>query len=159
MKNYDEWEDGVSESIMGDFLWKMQVYRLSLFVVDIGWHDVTKLHQDRRTMKLSDQLYRALGSISANIAEGFSRSSRKDQVRFWEYALGSARESRDWYFKSRHLLGEAVCEHRMQLITSIIRLLLTMIPKNRDYTIREEQENYQTPQIEEQEFRQQEIPY
>ena len=91
MKNYDKWEDGVSISIKGDLIWKMQVYRLSLFASDIGWYDVTKLQKDRRTVKLSDQLYRALGSISANIAEGFSRSSRKDQNRFWEYALGSAR--------------------------------------------------------------------
>ena len=159
MKNYDKWEDGVSISIKGDLIWKMQVYRLSLFASDIGWYDVTKLQKDRRTVKLSDQLYRALGSISANIAEGFSRSSRKDQNRFWEYALGSASESRDWYFKSRHLLGETVCEHRMQLITKIIRLLLTMIPKNRDHTIREEQFSYQTSPAGNQEFFQQEIPY
>ncbi len=159
MKNYDEWEEAVSESIKGDLLWKMQVYRLSLFVGDIGWYDVTKLNGDRRTIKVSDQLYRALGSISANIAEGFNRSSRKDQVRFWEYTLGSARESRDWYFKSRHVLNDDVCEHRMQLITKIIRLLLTMIPKNRDYIIGEEQEKYQISQTSNQDCFQQEIPY
>ena len=109
-------------------------------------------------MKVSDQLYRALGSISANIAEGFSRSSRKDQARFFEYALGSARESRDWYFKSRNLLGEAVCEHRMQLITQIIRLLLTMIPLNRNHNIREEPAIYDTNNINQEVF-QQDIPY
>ena len=157
MKNYLEWEESVSQSIKGDLLWKMQVYRLGLFASDVGWHDVTKLHNDGRTMKLSDQLYRALGSISANIAEGFSRSSLKDQVRFYEYALGSARESRDWYFKSRHLLGEAVCEHRVQLITKIIRLLLTMIPQKRSQTVREESIPYQTDNN--QEFLQRDIPY
>jgi hypothetical protein len=88
VKNYLEWESGVSESIKGDLLWEIQVYRLGLFASDVGWRDVTKLQNDRRTVKLSDQLYRALGSISANIAEGFSRSSLKDQVRFFEYALG-----------------------------------------------------------------------
>ncbi len=157
MKNYLEWEESVSDAIKGDLLWKMQVYRLGLFVADIGWHDVTKLYKDGRTMKLSDQLYRALGSISANIAEGFSRSSRKDQARFFEYALGSARESRDWYFKSRHILGEEVCEHRMQLLTQIIRLLLTVIPRNRDHAIREESTAYTTNNSHE--FLQQEIPY
>jgi four helix bundle protein len=77
---------------------------LALFVSDIGWHDVSKLVKDGRTIKLSDQLSRALGSISANIAEGYSRGTGKDRARFYEYALGSARESRDWYYKGRHIL-------------------------------------------------------
>ncbi|MFQ5594528.1 MAG: four helix bundle protein, partial [Anaerolineae bacterium] len=55
--------------------------------------------QDRQTLGLSDQLYRALVSISSNIAEGYSRGTGKGRAQFYEYALGSARESRDWYFK------------------------------------------------------------
>ena len=97
--NYEDWEREVPEPITGDVLWKMKVYRLALFAVNLGWHDITKLAQDRRTASLADQLYRSLGSIGANIAEGYSRSSNKDRVRFYEYALGSARESRDWYYK------------------------------------------------------------
>jgi hypothetical protein len=30
----------------------------------LGWHDVTKLMQDKRTLNLSDQLYRAAGSTA-----------------------------------------------------------------------------------------------
>ena len=97
--NYQEWLGTVPEELTGDPLWKMHVYRLALFVADLGWHDVTKLCQDKRTIALSDQLYRALGSISANIAEGYSRGSARDRARFYEYALGSARESRGWYYK------------------------------------------------------------
>ena len=96
--NYEDWEREVPETITGDVLWKVKVYRLALFVANLGWYDITKLVQDRHTVSLSDQLYRALGSISANIAEGYSRSSNKDRARFYEYALGSARESRDWYY-------------------------------------------------------------
>src|SRR5215203_4051758 len=91
---YQEWEESVLQAISGDLLWKVKVYRLALFACEIGWPDATKLIQDRRTIALSDQLYRALGSISANIAEGYSRSSGKDRGRFYEYSLGSARESR-----------------------------------------------------------------
>ena len=54
--------------------------------------------QDRRTIGLADQLYRSLGSIGANLAEGYSRGTGKDRAHFYEYALGSARESRDWYY-------------------------------------------------------------
>ena len=77
--NYEEWEKDVPETITGDSLWKMKTYRLALFVADVGWHDVTKLMQDRRTIGLSDQLYRALGSVGANLAEGYSRGTGRDR--------------------------------------------------------------------------------
>ena len=96
--NYRDWEAGVPESIRGDSLWKMKAYRLALFLGDVGWHDVPELIRDKRTVALSDQLYRAWGSISANLAEGYSRGTGKDRARFYEYSLGSARESRDWYY-------------------------------------------------------------
>jgi four helix bundle protein len=136
--NYQEWEQRVPADITGDVLWKMRAYRLALFVGDLAWSDVTKLAADPRTLALSDQLYRAVGSIGANIAEGYGRSSGKDRARFYEYSLGSARESRDWYYKGRHVLGEAITAHRVNLITQITRLLLTYIPDQRHVTLKEE---------------------
>jgi four helix bundle protein len=135
---YEEWEEMVPEVIRRDLLWKMTAYRLALFLADVGWRDVTRLAQDRRTLALSDQLYGALGSIGANLAEGYSRGSGKDRARFYEYALGSARESRDWYYKGRHILGEVVAQHRLELLTRVIQLLLTMIPQQRQRTLKEE---------------------
>jgi four helix bundle protein len=136
--NYQEWESALPEMIKADPLWKLTVYRSALFIGDLSWYDVTKLMQDRRTLKLSDQLYRAVGSISANISEGYSRGTGKDRARFYEYALGSAREGRDWYFKSRFILENDVFLHRSEILTTIMRLLLTMIPRQRQSTIREE---------------------
>jgi 23S rRNA-intervening sequence protein len=78
--NYNEWLETVHEVIKGDSLRNMEAYRLALFISDISWFDVTKLMQDKRTLDLSDQLYRAVGSISANIAEGYSRSTGKDRA-------------------------------------------------------------------------------
>ncbi len=141
--NYEDWKREVPEAIIGDVLWKMKVYRLALFAANFGWHDITKLAQDRRTVSLSDQLYRSLGSISANIAEGYSRSSNKDRSRFYEYALGSARESQDWYYKGSHILSESVTSHRLNLMTEIIRLLLVMISSQRKSDLREEVEAYE----------------
>ena len=140
--NYEEWERVVPAVIKGDSLWKVEAYRLSLFAADIGWCDVTQLMQDRRTRGVADQLYRSLGSMGANICEGYSRGTGKDRARFYEYSLGSARESRDWYFKGRHVLGETATNHRMALITHVIRLLLTMIPQQRATRIREERDEY-----------------
>jgi four helix bundle protein len=134
---YEEWEETVPAVMRADSLWQVKAYRLATFLADLGWSDVTKLLQDRRTIGLADQLYRSLGSIGTNIAEGYSRGTGKDRARFYEYALGSARESRDWYFKSRHVLGEPVVRQRLNLLAEVIRLLLTMVPDQRGHMLRE----------------------
>ena len=140
--NYEEWKRSVPHTITYDTLWKMEAYRLALFLADLGWYDVTKLISDKRTLDLSDQLYRAIGSISANLAEGYSRNTGKDRARFYEYALGSGRESRDWYYKGRHVLCEEVTSHRLRLLTQVIRLLLTMVPQQRGHGVREDSTFY-----------------
>ena len=128
---YEQWEEGVPEPIKGDSLWKIESYRLSLFLADLSWHDVTKLAQDRRTAGIADQLYRAVGKISSNIGEGYSRGTGKDRARFYEYALGSAREARDWYYKGRHILGDSPAAHRIGVCTTLTKLLLRMVSRER----------------------------
>jgi four helix bundle protein len=140
---FNEWMEAVPQELKGDPLWRTEVYRLSLFAADLAWPDVTKLIQDKRTISLADQLYRAAGSTSANIAEGYGRQSGKDQARYYEYALGSAREARDWYYKARHVLTHTVATHRIRLLTQIIRLLLTIIPSERGYKLQEEPMKYE----------------
>ncbi len=134
---YERWVETVPKAITEDSLWKVTAYRLALFLADLGWGDVTQLAKDRRTAGLSNQLYEAIGSISANLAEGYSRGTGRDRARFYEYALGSARESRGWYFKGRHVLGDTLVQNRLDLLTEIIRLLLTMVPQQRSYALRE----------------------
>ena len=126
--NYDQQVFHVPGAITKDALWKFKVYRLALYIADVSWEDVVILGNTVGTHALADQLYRAVGSIGANISEGFSRFSARDRARFYEYALGSARESRDWYFKARHVLGEKTVEHRYQFLNQIIRLLISTIP-------------------------------
>lgn len=139
---YEEWEKAVPLEITGDTVWRVEAYRLSLFAADIGWNDVTVLSKDRRMWGISDQLYRSLGSMSANIEEGYSKGTGKDRARFYEYALGSARESRGWYYKGRFVLAPEVALHRIRLLTHIIKLLLTMVPDQRGSVIREESSDY-----------------
>ena len=136
--NYQEWIKSVPVEITDDPLRTVEAYRLALFASDVGWQDVSKLMRDRRTLSLSDQLYRAIGSEGGNIAEGYSRGTGKDRARFYEYALGSARESRHWYYDGRHVLGETVTAHRLRLHAQIIRLLLTMIPDQRGHALQED---------------------
>ena len=142
MIDYESWLQEVPSSLSDDPLWRVQVYRLALFAADVGWPDVSRLALDGRTRSLSDQFYRALGSISANVAEGYSRGSPRDRCRFYEYALGSARESRDWYYKGRHVLGESAAAERMDFLTQIIRLLLAMLSQQRATIVAEEAADY-----------------
>lgn len=137
-QSFRDWLTAVPADIKADSLWKMKAYQLALFAGDVGWHDVSKLTVDRRTRGIADQLYRALGSISANLAEGYSRGTGKDRARFYEYALGSARESRTWYYQARHILNEKVVNPRLTLLTEIIRLTLAMIPQQRGQMIQEQ---------------------
>jgi len=128
---YDEWLKSVPAEITGDSIWKMEAYRLALFLADLAWRDVTKLTRDRRTLDMAGQLYRAVGSVEANISEGYSRGSGRDRARLYECSLGSARESRGWYYKGRHVLKEEVALHRIRLLTHIAKLLLRMVPDQR----------------------------
>ena len=133
---FEEWATSVPKCITEDSLWQVKAYQLGLFAADIGWADVTRLSSDPRTVSLSDQLYRSLDGISATIAEGYSRSTGKERARYYEFALGSARESRDHYFKSRHILGEAVVQHRLDILTRIVQLTLKMVPNQRRTNIK-----------------------
>lgn len=139
---FAEWENGVPDILQEDVLWKVKAYRLSMFLADIVWQDVVKLSKTVGMRSLSDQLYRSSGSICANLEEGYSKLSAKDRARFYEYSLGSARETRGWFYRARHVLGEEVLSHRLQLTTEIIKLLLTMVPDQRNQKVREESPEY-----------------
>ncbi|HEY7119451.1 MAG TPA: four helix bundle protein [Tepidisphaeraceae bacterium] len=129
--SFAEWQQVVPVEIKGDTLWLVEAYRLALYLGDLGWHDANALTSDRRMMEIADQLRRATSRISASVAEGYSRDSGKGRATYYEYAAGSARESRDWYYKGRYSLPEALVQHRAALCTQIIRLTLTMIANER----------------------------
>lgn len=139
---YEEWQVSVPDEIKADSLWRLEVYRLGLFISEISWQDTLELSKTALTRGIADQLYRAVCSISANIAEGYSRSTGKDRARFLEYSLGSAREARDWYYKSRHTLKDEVVKHRINLLTQIIKMLNVLTPHQRQKGIREGQAAY-----------------
>jgi four helix bundle protein len=128
---YEEWEAEVPVEIKGDTIWKVKAYKLALFLFDLAWHDVGVLLKNRRTQEIADQLCRSTARISASVIEGYSRDTGKARATFYEYALGSARESRDWYYKARLVLKPKVIAHRMTLCTDIIKLTLKMVATER----------------------------
>jgi four helix bundle protein len=136
--SFRQWQAEVAREQPGLIgpLWKMTVYRLALYAIDLGWLDVTRLEQRKLVRPVASQLYRALGSIAANIAEGYSRSSGADRVRLFEYALGSARESLVWYRAARSALPADIVGQRVDNLVQVSKLLCTIIPAERSRLIR-----------------------
>ncbi|HQU35674.1 MAG TPA: four helix bundle protein [Anaerolineales bacterium] len=142
--NYAKWLIDVPSEITNDPIWKLEVYRLGLFAGDVGLQDVYFLAKQPLMLKIADQLHRSIDSISVNLTEGYSRSKGPDRAHFIEASLGSARESREWYYKSRHVLKPEVLKHRMGLTTRIVSMLAPMIPHQRKHAIREDKAEYNT---------------
>lgn len=113
-----------------DPLFRMRAYRLAMDLLGVAWQDAKTLGADPVTERIAGQLYAAVGSIGANLGEGYSRSSGKDRSRIFEYALGSVRESINWYQAGRPVLGETV-RARLKNLEEIRRLLLAIIPRER----------------------------
>jgi four helix bundle protein len=134
--SFESWEAAADEEQRADLLWRMTAYRIAAYALEIGWDDARVLDGVRMTRPIAAQLYRALGSIAANIAEGYSRSSGADRVRFFEYGLGSTRESAVWYRAARPVLGSAVIASRTATLTRIRQLLLVAIPRERARRLR-----------------------
>jgi len=62
---------------------------------------------------------------------GYGRGFSKDRDHFLRIALGSARETRGWYYRGRQLFSPDIIEQRLGLTSEIIALLITEIKKKR----------------------------
>jgi four helix bundle protein len=129
--NYAEWEQSVPEAVRREPLWETIGYRKALFLYDICWLDCEKLVTHPLGKAVAHQLVRSVGSISANIEEGYGRGFGKDRDHFLRIALGSGRESKGWYYRAKNLLPENVLANRLELLGEVIALLITEINKKR----------------------------
>ena len=95
---------------------------------------------------LRDQCQRAAISIMTNIAEGFSRFSRKDFIRFLDYSQSSAAELRSLLYvvKDMGSMDTSVIQERTDKVKALVLGLVKHLksnpaPKN---TISEPQESF-----------------
>lgn len=128
---YEDWEAEVHTRISAEPSWQFFGYRKGLFLYELLWIDCEKLMQDRRGKAIADQIIRSGGSITANIEEGYGRGFGKEYLYFLRISLGSARETKGWYWRSKALLPEAVINHRLALLDEIIGLLVTEINRRK----------------------------
>lgn len=128
---YDEWEKSLPDIVRNDVSFRVQAYRLASFLSACAELDTRHVVRDRRFVTSAAQLCDAAGSISANIADGYPRRSGADRARFFEYALTSTAEVKAWYLNTRIPLPPGTLEARYAVLTSITRLLKTMIRSSR----------------------------
>ena len=98
---------------------------------DLFWDDSEILLRDFRGREIARQMTKSVGSISANIEEGYGRGFGRELAQFYRYSRGSARESRGWYQRARHLLPAEVVAARTQLLDEIIGILVATIERRR----------------------------
>ena len=125
-------ENGSTENEgSGDPLERMAVHRHARQLMKQSWDDAEAAKGNPITAEVVGQFYEAVGSIAANLAEGYSKSSGLDRARSFEYALGSARETVEWYHDLKPVLGEEVVNARLKILGHILRLLIAIIPRER----------------------------
>jgi four helix bundle protein len=126
-----EWAEQVPRAMRNDPIWRLPACRYSLFLADQLQQDVKRLPPGSRKRRHIVQLLDAAESISANVAEGYSRTSGPERAKFFEYAHSSARETRDWLCKARHTLGRDIANARLELVTRVMKILAVVIPRER----------------------------
>ena len=104
-------------------------YRKSLELFDLVVEDMALLQKDTRCYRLISQQVGSADSICANIEEGYGRLSRREYVRFLDFARGSARETQGRYGRIKHWLGPEVISQRTALCGEIIAILTSSIKR------------------------------
>ncbi len=96
-------------------------------------YEITKIFPKEEQFGLTNQIRRAVVSISSNIAEGFSRTSYKDKSNFYSMALGSLTEVQNQLMIARDL-GYFSVEKFNELIKvsiTVSKLLNGLIKKSK----------------------------
>ncbi|MEK9147256.1 MAG: four helix bundle protein [Patescibacteria group bacterium] len=70
-------------------------YKIAFHLSNYVWDRVILWNQFAKDT-VGKQFVKAVDSISANVAEGFGRYTKKDKVNFYRYSYGSIKESLDW---------------------------------------------------------------
>ena len=124
-----EWERKQPDAITKDPLWTLNCYRESMFLVDAVRDDAAKLAPHASLSDARGQLLTAVGSIAANIAEGYGRMTAADRAKFLSYALGSVREAITWYRALRPEGGDDPTADRVDRLARMRRMLIGLLKR------------------------------
>lgn len=120
------------ELATNDKLHQFGAYRKACELFDLVVADLSPLAREPICMRLVSQQVGSADSVSANIEEGYGRSSRAEYIRFLVIARGSALETRGRYEQRlRHWLPSETISSRVALCDEIIAILSASIRKLR----------------------------
>jgi four helix bundle protein len=140
----DAWEHTVPRAITSDVIWKLDAYRAALFLLHVAKGDARRALAGGLDREIAAQLIRSVGSVSANISEGYSRPTRADRLRFYGYALGSTRECVTWYLAADDSPDtSSQLDARLTLIARTRALLLGMIRSARTQGSRKREREFE----------------
>ncbi len=130
---FEEWKAQVPAAILSERFWQLIGYQKALYLYDLVWKDTSPWLSDIRGHELARQIVRSTGSITANIEEGYGRGLGKQLVYFYSVALGSARETKGWYYRAKALIIPPILQERLLLVSEVVALLLTEINRQKQY--------------------------
>ena len=92
-------------------------------------YKITKGFPKEEKFGVIDQLRRAVSSITANIAEGFSRYHFNDKSRFYYQSRGSVSEVKNFILLSKDLgyIDQQKCENLVAMTIEVQRLINGLI--------------------------------
>jgi len=106
----------------------IESYRIAYNLSNYVWDIIIKWDYFAKKT-IGAQFTNAVDSISANIAEGFGRYTKKDKIRFYRISSGSLFESLDWNQKSysRKLITEEQYNHIFEELKRIPKAINSLI--------------------------------
>lgn len=106
----------------------IDAYKIAFNLSNYVWDLVIKW--DRTGLDIvGKQFIRSIDSISANLAEGFGRYSKKDKVKFYRISFGSMYEFLDWNEKAlkRKLINKEEYDYIFSELQKLPKLIHQLI--------------------------------
>ncbi len=110
-----------------------RIYKYGLDIIKI----IEELPKDQTSKILGDQLLRSGTSVTANIIEAKSASSKRDYINFYSYSLKSANETKLWicYLRDAKKIpsprSETLLKETNEIANIIAASILTMKNKRK----------------------------
>lgn len=100
----------------------------------ISIYHVTENFPSKEQFSLINQMRRAVVSVTSNIAEGFSRQSYKDKVKFYSISLGSLTEVQNQFIISKDVgyINEKIFGETWNQTVKVHRIINGLIKSSKD---------------------------
>ena len=133
MVDFEKWVETVHKRIIREPIWQFNGYKKARYFHDLIWEDTDRWRKaDWRSRGPGGQVIRSVGSISANLEEGYGRGYGKELLYFYRVALASARETKGWIYRSKRFYSPEALESRLKLCDEVISLLVDELNRQKN---------------------------